>query len=679
MDNISYLTTPIYYVNAQPHLGHAYTTVVADVYTRLGRLVGRDARLQTGTDEHGDKIAQAAAAESVEPKQYADRISDMFRQTWPPLHIRYDRFIRTTDPDHIKVVQEILQKVYDAGDIYFAKYGGNYCVGCERFYTDHELVDGKCPDHQTEPVYIEEENYFFRMSKYQDWLLEHIEAHPDFIRPERYRNEVKSFLAEPLEDLCISRPKTRLTWGIDLPFDDRFVTYVWFDALINYVSGLGWPDGRDFAKYWPHAQHLIAKDILKPHGIYWPTMLRAAGIEPYQHLNVHGYWSVGESKMSKSVGNVVRPLELAQVYGPDAFRYFLMREMTFGLDANFSQDLLVERYNADLANDLGNLFSRVLNMMARYRDGLVPEPSSKSDQRPGPDPRAQAAEDTLPPLRTMDQPWLRSSTMKELSWRTTQYYQAQMDVFAFRRALEALWDLIGAANKYVVATEPWTLAKDLDQAPKLDQVLYRLCQVLADVTVMVWPVMPAVAEKMAACLGLAGVTTDKIRGGLLAKIASGQALLGPGTQTQKPRPLFPRIETDKVAAKAAKAEKKAGGKKSARPQTKPRAELVAIEDFARLDLRVGVITEAGPIEGADKLLRLMVDLGEDAPRQLVAGVAAHYSPQELVGMRVVVVANLKPAKLRGVMSHGMLLAGSQGKTMKILQPDPELPPGAKIK
>lgn len=674
MSKTTYLTTPIYYVNAHPHLGHAYTTVVADVHTRVMRMTGVDARLQTGTDEHGDKIAQAAEKMGVAPKAYADRISGEFRATWPELHIAPDNFIRTTDPEHIKVVQDILQKVYDAGDIYFAKYGGNYCVGCERFYTDHELVDGKCPDHQIEPVYIEEENYFFKMSKYQDWLLEHIEKNPDFIRPERYRNEVKSFLSQPLEDLCISRPKTRLTWGIDLPFDENYVTYVWFDALINYVTGLGWPDGDLFAKYWPHAQHLIAKDILKPHGIYWPTMLKAAGITPYQHLNVHGYWSIGESKMSKSVGNVVAPLDMAKAYGADAFRYFLAREMTFGLDANFSEDLLVERYNADLANDLGNLFSRVLNMMARYRDGVLPEPSSKSDQQAAAPGASNADDLRRAPLQSMDKPWEHSASMKELSWRTARYYQQQMEVFAFRRGLEAVWDLISASNKYVVVSEPWALAKDLDKSGKLDQVLYTLGQVLADVTVMVWPVMPAVAAKMADSLGLAGVSVDKIRGGLLEKISTAQALLKPGAATTVPEALFPRIETKKVSDKA---QKKAGGKKKKKKAKK--IEQVGIEDFGRLDLRVGQVIEAGPIEGADRLLKLMVDIGEKEPRQLVAGVAAHYSPEDMKGKRVVVVANLKPVELRGVLSQGMLLAGSKGKTLKIIEPNEALAPGAKIK
>ena len=407
-------------MNAQPHLGHAYTTIVADTYNRFCKLRGDVTRFQTGTDEHGDKILEAASKEGIKPREYVDRVSAQFKRTWPHLSIEYDRFIRTTDGDHIAVVQSILQYVYDRGDIYFDEYSGLYCTGCERFLIERELEDGKCPDHQVEPKEITEQNYFFRMSNYQQRLIDHIHAHPAFIEPERYRNEVLSFLSEPLEDLCISRPASRLNWGIELPFDNNFVTYVWFDALINYLTGVGYPEGPEFAEYWSGAEHLIAKDILKPHAIYWPTMLMAADVPLYRKLHVHGYWNVDETKMSKSIGNVIRPADLVEAYGIDTVRYFLLREMSFGLDASFSTDGIITRQNADLANDLGNLFSRSTSMIEKYCDGLVPSPDHTISE---------------------------DISLEQASKSMVEDYLQAMGSFQFHRGLQAVWELISLANR----------------------------------------------------------------------------------------------------------------------------------------------------------------------------------------------------------------------------------------
>ena len=669
-----YITTPIYYVNAEPHLGHAYTTIVADVASRFHRLAGDEVRFQTGTDEHGDKIAQAAEAQGVTPQQYADQISGLFRHLWPELHITNDKFIRTTDADHKQVVTSILQKVYDAGDIYFAKYGGHYCVGCERFLTEHEMVDGKCPDHGTVPVYQEEENYFFRMSNYTHELKAHIEAHPDFIRPERYKNEVLAMLEQGLEDLCISRPKTRLTWGIDLPFDQGYVTYVWFDALINYLTGLGWPSGDNMAKFWPGAQHLIAKDILKPHAIFWPTMLmslaRAEGRPAqdylYKHLNVHGYWNVDQAKMSKSLGNVVRPLELAEIYGVEAFRYFLMREMSFGLDSSFSEQALVERYNADLANDLGNLFSRVLTLLHKFRGGVVPDAQEAINQESG--------------HYELDSPWTSCSGMLSWTWQMAHAYEGEMKTFSFHKALFTVWEIISAANKFVVTHEPWTLAKDPAKAIELDKVLFTLTQLLADIAVLIWPVMPLTAEKMAGVLGL-----HRIDQGMLENIKASAHLLAPGTQTHQPPALFPRIDTKKVQAKAAKAGQKAEAKPAPKAEKKAPEKAaeepteISIEQFGQVKLKVATVLTAERIPKADKILKLTLDAGEDEPRTVVAGVAQHYEPEALVGMQVVIVANLKPAKLRGITSQGMVLAAVGPDGLCVVSPSKQAPPGSQVR
>jgi methionyl-tRNA synthetase len=506
-----YLTTPLYYVNAEPHIGHSYTTILVDTVARFHRSMGRDVFFLTGTDEHGDKIAAAAEQKGSEPRAYADRISAIFRSTWDECGISYDHFIRTTDDYHVKFVQKVLQKVYDAGDIYFGEYGGRYCTGCERFYTDRELVNGKCPDHQTEPVWIKEENYFFRMGKYQQQLLRHLEEHPDLIRPEGYRNEIVSMLREPLEDLCISRPKTRLKWGIELPFDQRFVCYVWFDALLNYLSGLEHVKGADAPAFWVTTNHFIAKDILKPHAIFWPTMLMGAGYPVYAHVNVHGYWNMGESKMSKSLGNVVRPLEMKQRYGLEGFRYFLLREMAFGQDAAFTEDAFVTRFNADLSNGLGNLVSRVLSMQQKYFESRVQPVTAELE------PRERALRDAF---------FTAEERMKE-------NFERQ----AFHLALEEIWNAIGACDKYIVETAPFKLWKDEAARPRVGVILHVLTDALRHAARLIAPFLPETSARMSDMLRTAPARLCEPAGEWGKTFAAGHELAAP-------QPLFPRIETE---------------------------------------------------------------------------------------------------------------------------------------
>ena len=506
-----YLTTPIYYVNAEPHLGHAYTTVVADALARFHRLLGVETRFQTGTDEHGDKVVEAAVKAGLPVKDFVDRVSARFRQSWDELDISYDHYIRTTDPAHVKVVQEVLSRVHEAGDIYFGEYGGLYCYGCETFYLERDLIDGRCPDHKTKPTYLKEENYFFRMSKYQGWLLDYINDNPDWIRPERYRNEVLAFLREPLEDLCISRPKSRLEWGITLPFDERYVTYVWFDALLNYLSGLGYPGGDLYKKFWP-AQHLIAKDILKPHAIYWPTMLAAMGLEPFAHLNVHGYWQMDSGKMSKSLGNVVEPRALAAQYGVDQVRYFFLREMVFGLDAHFSVEALVARINADLANDLGNLVARSLGMAFKYRQGVVPAPGRP--QRPGPGSDSSGRKGRRRLSQAFPRPGILPGPVRPLG------------VHRPSQPLHRRHGPLGVGQTAGSGRPPGHGPLPSARIPALIAALLR-------------PVMPKSALKMSEQLGLGLALWDQP----LPQVLQWGRLL-PGGALQKGPSLFPRIETE---------------------------------------------------------------------------------------------------------------------------------------
>jgi methionyl-tRNA synthetase len=635
-----YITTPIYYVNDRPHLGHAYTTIVTDVISRFARMKKQECFFLTGTDEHGDKIVRAAKKENLSPREYVEKISSLFKNLWPELDISNSYFVRTTDQTHILTVENVLRKIYASGDIYFAEYEGQYCFGCERFYSERELVDGKCPDHGTVPEVIKESNYFFKMSKYQQWLLDHIEENPDFIRPERYKNEVLSFLREPLEDLCISRPKSRLKWGITLPFDEDYVTYVWFDALLNYVSALGYPDGEVYKKFWPYAQHIVAKDILKPHGIYWPTMLKSAGIPLYKHLNVHGFWNINHSKMSKSIGNVVEPLQMKNIYGTDAFRFFLIRDMVFGLDSDYSEEAMVQRINSDLANDLGNLFSRVIAMVHKYFKGVVPRVDSVLEKE-------------------------MELGLKEDAFNAVSCFEVSMENFSFHKAMIAVWEFINKMNKYVDVTAPWILAKQKSTRKQLEAVIFNLLEGLRIVSGLIYPVMPDTAKTMQKHLGLDPdapfYTLDLLRSWNAIKLE---------TKLPKGITLFPRIDFEKVQKERAEAG-------SPIPADKEKIPEITLEELSRVDLRVATVIKAEIIPRAKKLLKLEVDMGE--VRTIVAGIANDYEPEDLVGKQVIVVANLKPAKLMGILSNGMVLAAVEDGKCSIATLDREVKPGTSLR
>ncbi|MBU1636225.1 methionine--tRNA ligase [bacterium] len=629
-----YITTPIYYVNSNPHIGTAYTTILADTAARYHRLLGEHTYFLTGTDEHGDKIAQSAAREGTAPKVFVDRISQKFRDLWPLIHTAPDRFIRTTDEDHLAVVKHILQRLYDKGDIYFGEYGGNYCTGCERFLTDTELVDGKCPDHQTKPEYVKESNYFFRMSNYQEWLIDYIKQHPDFIRPERYRNEVLGFLREPLEDLCISRPKTRLEWGIEIPFDKDYVVYVWFDALLNYLTGIGYDSNPEWSEYWVSAEHLIGKDILKPHGIYWPTMLHAAGIDMFQHLTVHGYWNFKDSKISKSSGKPVDILPLVAEFGADAVRYFLIRDMVVGLDASFSISSMVKRINSDLANDLGNLFSRVAKLIGDHFEGKLPESKDSSCE-----PRESAASliERLPVL---------------------------VNEFSLHTLIEEVLQMVRATNRYFESNAPWKLVKTNKEAA--GTVLHNCAEALRIAAVLLHPVMP---ERTSRLLARMGEPTE----GFVIDSAGQWGRLRAGTRFEKGDALFPRIDEKELPEKIPDYFDNPQGT----VEIAETENIIEIADFSKIDLQVAKVISAEKLPQADKLLKLQIRIGTET-RQIIAGIAEYYSPEQLIDKLIIVVANLKPTKLRGEVSQGMLLAAKAGGKLVLVTPDGDIPSGAKV-
>ncbi len=515
-DKSFYITTPIYYVNDVPHIGHAYTTIAADILSRYKRLEGTQVFFLTGTDEHGQKVEKAAQERGVDPKTHCDEMVVRFQSLWTRLNILNNDFIRTTERRHQEVVQKILQDLYDRGEIYQDNYDGWYCVPCERFWTEKDLMEGKCPDCLRSVNEISEKNYFFRMSKYQSWLIEYIENNERFIFPPSRRNEILGFLRSPLEDLCISRPKKRLKWGIEIPFDTEYVTYVWFDALINYVSAMGYgSDEKSFSQFWPEAIHLIGKDILTTHTVYWPTMLKAIGLTPPKMVFAHGWWTIEGKKMSKSLQNVVEPHRLIDRYGVDAVRYFLVREVPFGVDGDFSHVAMVHRINSDLANDLGNLFSRALSMVVKYFDGLIPTPSD---------------------LKEVDR------GLQEVSEKIFPQVSKQMDDLALNRALGSIWEIVNAGNKYIDETAPWALARVEKDRPRLGTVLYQTLESLRIVALLIASFIPSTSEKMWSQLG---IEEDLWKQNLKENGKWGG--LKPGRKVTKPIPLFPRIDPAKIS------------------------------------------------------------------------------------------------------------------------------------
>ncbi len=669
MTRTFYITTPIYYVNDVPHIGHAYTTIAADALARYHRLLGDPVFFLTGTDEHGQKVERAAKERGLTPKAHADIMTENFKRLWKKLEISNDAFIRTTDKEHVAVVQELLQKLYDKGEIVRRSYEGWYCTPDERFWTEKDLVDGKCPDCGRPVERLREDNYFFLMSKYQQRLIRYITDHPDYIRPETRRNEVLGFLTtQELGDLSISRPKTRLSWGIELPFDRDFVTYVWFDALVNYFSATrylsppagGSTDPGVREKYWwPADHHLVGKDILTTHSVYWSTMLMALGLPLPRNIFAHGWWTRDGKKMSKSLGNVIDPNEVVDSYGVDAFRYFVLREVPFGLDGDFSEASFITRFNTELANDLGNLLSRVLTMIGKYFGGKVPGAGI---------------------VQRLD------GELRETAEAVPAQIEADLSALAFNKYPQDVWTLVTRANRYVEENAPWTLAKNND-TERLGSVLYHLAETLRLLGLHLFPVMPSTAQKIWHGLGI----KKKIASCRLSE-EQPWGRLAAGTAIHAGEQLFPRIvavkdnvrvsaevvvikdTTEKKMEKVADETQKPAGKPAA--STGP--DSIGIEDFMKVDLRVGKIVSAERVEKSEKLIKLKVDIGAET-RQVVAGIGKSYAPEELAGKHVVIVANLKPAKLMGEESQGMLLAASNAEGLSLITLDREIKPGSKVK
>ena len=639
-----YITTPIYYPSAKLHIGHAYCTTIADSVARYHRLAGDDVFFLTGSDEHGQKIQQKAEEQGITPLEYVTPIVKGFQNLWKMLNISNDDFIRTTEKRHEKVVQEIFRRIYAKGDIYKGSYTGLYCTPCESYWTEHQLDEnGCCPDCGRPVQPVSEEAYFFKISKYADRLLEFIEANPDFIQPVSRRNEMINFIKQGMEDLCISR--TSFDWGIPVPIDDKHVIYVWFDALTNYLTPIGFLDDPEkFNKFWPADIHLVGKEIVRFHSIIWPCILMALDLPLPKQVYGHGWLVVNGSKMSKSVGNVVDPIGLIEEFGADTIRYFLLREINLGQDGNFSRDALIQRINSDLANDLGNLLHRTLNMVGKFQQGVVlpAEGRSEIDE--------SLISDAMASVKTFDEG------------------MADMKI---SNVIKSVWGFISRANKYIDETAPWALAKDPEKKQELANVMYNIMESLRIISVLIEPFMPSTAEKIWQQLNMpekfADIRLDDIKtwGKTPANLKIGEA-----------QQLFPRIEVEEaVEEKPAKKNKQENNTKSAKNE-KAADSAISIEDFSKVQLRVAEIIEAEAVPKADKLLKLKVSLG-DEQREVVSGIAKHYEPKDLIGKKVILVANLKPAKIRGVVSHGMILAASAGDELQVVTTD--MPAGSIVK
>lgn len=650
-NNTFYITTPIYYPSGKFHIGTAYTTVASDAMARYKRLRGFDVRFQTGMDEHGQKIQEKAAEAGKEPKLYVDEIAQAAKELWTLMDISYDDFVQTTEKRHTETVERIFQKFLDNGDIYKGEYEGSYCVPCESYFTETQLDEGKCPDCGRDVQVVKEESYFFNMKKYADRLLAYYEENPSFIEPESRKNEmVNNFIKPGLEDLSVSR--TSFDWGIKVPGDPKHVIYVWVDALSNYITTLGYGTDNDaaFNKYWPADVHVVGKDIVRFHTIYWPIFLMALDLPLPKKIFAHGFIMMKDGKMSKSKGNVVYPEMLIERYGLDATRYFLLRELPFGSDGVFSPESFVERTNFDLANDLGNLLNRTVSMINKYFDGVIPSKNVEATEF--------------------------DATLIEFANDVRIKYEESMEKMQFSVVLSDVWSLVSRTNKYIDETQPWVLAKDEADAAKLGAVMKNLAESLRHIAIMLQPFMTVAPKKIAEQLGL-----DE---SLLSweSISTFGNVIADGTKVvEKGTPIFPRLDKDEEVAYIR--EQMQSSVKQPEPEEAPAVEKeevpeISIDDFMKVDLRVATVIACEPVKKADKLLKLQVDLGYEK-RQVVSGIAKFYTPEELIGQKVIVVANLKPTKLRGELSEGMILAGSHGDVLKLATVDQTLANGAKVK